>query len=355
MSVDILPELERILAEPEPERAGIVLKSSEFRRAREPNWRELERLIDAAEKRGVRALAPEDLQRLPLLYRAALSSLSVARAIALDRNLLLYLENLSLRAFFVVYGPRTGLRGYADFLRNAFPAAVRGARLHLLFAVVVFLLGAAAGFALTVADESWFATFVPSALAGGRGPESTRQSLLDGEIFAPWPGFGYALGVAANFLFTHNTVVGILTFSFGLAAGVPTVLLLAYQGIMLGAFLAIHYNRDLTLDFLGWVSIHGITEILAILLCGAAGLVLADKMLFPDRYSRADSLALYGRQAAEIAVGAMLLFFVAGILEGVFRQLIASTPGRFAFAATSAVIWLIYFAWPGFTRRGPKP
>jgi uncharacterized membrane protein SpoIIM required for sporulation len=356
MSVDILPELERILAEPEPERTGIVLKSSEFRRARESNWRELERLIDAAEKRGVRALAPEDLQRLPLLYRAALSSLSVARAIALDRNLLLYLENLSLRAFFVVYGPRTGLRGYANFLRNAFPAAVRGARLHLLFAVVVFLLGAAAGFALTVADESWFATFVPSALAGGRGPESTRQSLLDNEIFAPWPGLGYALGVAANFLFTHNTVVGILTFSFGLAAGVPTVLLLAYQGVMIGAFLAIHYNRDVTLDFLGWVAIHGVTEILAILLCGAAGLVLADKMLFPDRYSRADSLALHGRQAAEIAIGAMLLFFVAGILEGVFRQLVASTPGRFAFAATSAVIWLIYFAWPGFARRrGPKP
>jgi uncharacterized membrane protein SpoIIM required for sporulation len=355
MSVDILPELERILAEPEPERTGIVLKSSEFRRARETNWRELERLIEAAEKRGVRALAPEDLQRLPLLYRAALSSLSVARAIALDRNLLLYLENLSLRAFFVVYGPRTGLRGYADFLRNAFPAAVRGARLHLLFAVVVFLLGAAAGFALTVADESWFATFVPSALAGGRGPESTRQSLLDSEIFAPWPGLGYALAVAANFLFTHNTVVGILTFSFGLAAGVPTVLLLAYQGIMIGAFLAIHYNRDLTLDFLGWVAIHGVTEILAILLCGAAGLVLADKMLFPDRYSRADSLALYGRQAAEIAAGAMLLFFVAGILEGVFRQLVASTPGRFAFAAASAAIWLIYFVRPRFTRREPRP
>ena len=110
----------------------------------------------------------------------------------------------------------------------------------------------------------------------------------------------------------------------------PTILLLAYQGLTLGAFIALHYNRGLTVDFLGWIAIHGVTEISAILLCGAAGLVLAEKILFPDRYSRVDSLAMHGRRAAEIAVGAVLMFFVAAILEGVFRQLIASTPWRFA-------------------------
>jgi uncharacterized membrane protein SpoIIM required for sporulation len=65
--------------------------------------------------------------------------------------------------------------------------------------------------------------------------------------------------------------------------------------------------------------------------------------LFPDRYSRVDSLALYGRRAAEIAIGAVLLFFVAAILEGGFRQLIASTPWRFAIAAATGLGWLIYF------------
>jgi len=335
-----------------PDSAGITLKSSEFRRTREAGWRDLERLIDAAEKRGIRALAPDDLQRLPLLYRAALSSLSVARAIALDRNLLLYLENLSLRAFFVVYGPRSSmLEGCARFLRTDFPAAVRAARLHLLLAVVAMAVGAAVGFALTVRDEAWFSTLVPAPLAGGRGPESTRASLLAQEIFAPWPGFGVALGIMANFLFSHNTLVGILTFSFGLAAGVPTILLLAYQGLMIGAFVALHYNRNLTVDFLGWTAIHGVTEIGAILLCGAAGLVLADKMLFPDRYSRVDSLARHGRRAAEIALGAVLMFFLAAILEGVFRQLINNTPGRFAVAAVTAIGWFIYFARPFGRRR----
>ena len=84
----------------------LVLKSSEFRKGREAGWRELEGLVTRVERRGVRSLSLDELQRLPILYRAALSSLSVARTIALDRNLLLYLESLALRAFLAVYGPR---------------------------------------------------------------------------------------------------------------------------------------------------------------------------------------------------------------------------------------------------------
>jgi len=215
----------------------------------------------------------------------------------------------------------------------------------------VLAIGGAVGFLLTVSDEAWFNTFVPSGLAENRGPASTREQLLRDEIFYPWPGAIRSFGIVANFLFNHNTVVGILTFSLGLAAGVPTVVLLAYQGLILGAFLAIHYDRGIAVDFIGWVSIHGVTEITAILLCGAGGLVLAQKVLFPDRYTRVDSLALNGRRAAEIAVGAVLLFFVAAILEGGFRQLVASTPGRFTIAAVTAGGWLYYFWQP--MRRTP--
>jgi uncharacterized membrane protein SpoIIM required for sporulation len=299
----------------------------------------------------MRALAPDQLQQLPLLYRSTLSSLSVARAIALDRHLLLYLENLALRAFLAIYSPPARFLATASaFLRAELPAAVRGARWHFLIAAIAFAVGGVIGFWLTVGDESWFTTFVPSSLLDGRGPNSTRASLLNDEIFAPWPGPAKSIGVIANFLFNHNTLVGILTFGLGLAAGVPTILLVTYQGLILGAFVALHYNRGLTVDFLGWISIHGVTEISALLLCGAAGLVLADKILFPDRYSRVDSLAIHGRRAAEIAVGAVLMFFVAAILEGVFRQLIASTPWRFAIGAATGIAWLIYFVRP-FGRR----
>ena len=124
---------------------------------------------------------------------------------------------------------------------------------------------------LTLQDEGWFTSLVPSGLSGGRGPSITRADLHDREIFGPWPGAAAAFGIFANVLFSHNTLVGIFSFGLGLAAGVPTVLLLVYNGLGLGAFLALHYDRDLTLDFLGWVSIHGTTEIGALILFAAAG------------------------------------------------------------------------------------
>jgi len=53
--------------------------SRSFRLAREPEWRRLEDLLTLAEKKSVRALGDDDLMALPVLYRGALSSLSVAR------------------------------------------------------------------------------------------------------------------------------------------------------------------------------------------------------------------------------------------------------------------------------------
>jgi uncharacterized membrane protein SpoIIM required for sporulation len=347
--VSIETDIKREVGGLTTQRPAITLKSAEFRRTREQSWLDLENLIGVVERGGVRALAPPDLQRLPQLYRSALSSLSVARAIALDRSLLLYLESLALRAYLAIYSPRVSLAEAGRQFLYAFPAAVLSARRHFLVAFLAFAVGAIAGFWLTVSDESWFTVFVPEWLSGGRGVASTRESLLTGEIFAPWPGFAVSLAIAANFLFSNNTLVGILAFSLGIFAGVPTVLLIAYNGLMIGAFIALHYDRGLTLDFLGWIAIHGVTEISAILLFGAGGLVLAEKILFPDRYSRVDSLALHGRRAAEIAVGAVLMLLAAAILEGVFRQLVASTPWRFVIGAATGVGWLsyIYFLRPG--------
>ena len=335
-------------APPAAGRPEIVLKSSEFRKGRAEGWLELERLVTRVERQGIRKLSLDELQRLPILYRAALSSLSVARTIVLDRNLLLYLETLSVRAFLAVYGPRANpITGLRTFFGQELPAAVRSARWHILVAAVTMLVGVIVGFMLTVQDETWFNSFVPAGLAGGRGPSSTRADLLNREIFAPWPGLVESFGLFAGVLFNHNTLVGILTFGLGMGVGIPTMMLTLYQGLPLGAFIAIHYNRDLTVDFLGWLAIHGVTEIGGLLLFAAGGLVIAEKMLFPGRYSRLENLAMHGRLAGQMAVGAVIMLFAAAFLEGGCRQLIANTPARFAIGFGAGALWLAYFSLAG--------
>ena len=326
----------------------LSLRSSEFRRTREDTWLRLEDMINRVEKNGPRSLSASEAVELALLYRNTASSLSVARNIALDRSLLLYLENLTLRAYLVVYGPRTGAaRCLSDFFTRGFPRAVRNARIHLAIAFAVLAVAFAAGYVLVRGDAGYFDVLIPEALAGGRGPESTALELMETELFAPWPGFVNAFVVFANSLFRHNAIVGIFCFGLGFAFGVPTIFLLAYNGAMLGAFTALHAEVGLASDFVAWVSIHGVTEILAILLCGAGGLVVAQNILFPGRLPRLDNLALYGREASGMVSGAAALFFVAGLIEGGFRQLIASTQWRYAFAAATLIFWVCYFTLAG--------
>ena len=325
-------------------RAPTTLRSAEFRKGREESWRRLETLVDRAEKRGVDTLDAEELQQLPLLYRTAASSLSVARATVLDRNQILYLENLTLRSFFVIHGPRGRLSTAAkEFLLRGFPAAVRACRWQILISVLLLLAGIAAGFLLTEANEDWFTTLVPGALAGGRSPYSTADQLLKEEIFQPWQGFTQSFLVLANYLFTHNSTLALMAFGLGIMAGIPTALLLVYQGLVFGTFAALHHNRGLLVDFLGWVSIHGVTEFGALILCSAGGFKIAFYLLFPGRHRRLDNLLLHGRTAAALGGGAVLMLLAAGIIEGGFRQLVGNTWARFAIAAATALFWGLYF------------
>ena len=89
--------------------AEAELKSARFRREREADWRRLEDLLRRLERQPLSKLGEDDLLAIPVLYRASLSALSVARETSLDRALLDYLESLCARAYFVVYGARPAL------------------------------------------------------------------------------------------------------------------------------------------------------------------------------------------------------------------------------------------------------
>src|SRR3546814_12187931 len=83
-------------------------------------------LLTKLEKKGAKALTSDELLQLPLLYRATLSSLSIARATSLDKALLGHLEALSIRGYFLVYGVRESRwNRLRRFFLYDWPAAVR--------------------------------------------------------------------------------------------------------------------------------------------------------------------------------------------------------------------------------------
>lgn len=326
-----------------------VLKSAQFRREREATWRKLDRLLVRIEDGGMDSLSEADLEELPRLHRATVSALSVARAVSLDRSLLEYLEALTARSFFCVYSPRRRFwPELVKFFRVTFPAAVRGNLLHLALAWIFLGAGMLTAYSLVMHDESLYESFISAAMAQGRdfsaSDEELRSILYSG---GEQDADDSTLTVFAAFLFQHNAQIGLLAFALGFALGVPVFYLLFTNGLILGAMVALYDSRGMGAEFWSWILPHGITEIGAIALCGAAGLSQAEAILFPGRHTRLANLARVGRRAGVIAVGSVALFAIAALLEGYFRQWVDSLLVRYVTAAITLVGWVAYFGWCG--------
>ncbi|PSJ39352.1 stage II sporulation protein M [Allosphingosinicella deserti] len=321
-----------------------------LRAEREEEWRRLDALVSLCERKSPRALSDDDLMALPVLYRSALSSLSVARETSLDLELVTYLEHLCARAYFFLYGVRTspGAR-LRQFFVHDWPAAVRGLGRETLIALALMLVGTIAGYLLVSAQPEYFNAFVPGDLASGRDFSASREKLRE-SLYSGADQDGLAF--FATYLFTHNAQVAIFCFALGFAFGVPTTLLLVYTGAMLGAFLALYGGHGLGPQLGGWLIIHGSTELFAIALAGAAGLRIGWSVVFPGAASRLAAASMVGRGAATAMVGVVFMLIAAGLLEGFARQLIREDAVRYAIGLTMLLLWLVYFYAPRRPRNG---
>jgi len=321
-----------------------LLRSQRFRQLREDDWRRLERLMDKAEKGSASKLTDAEILAVPVLYRSTLSALSVARETSLDQGLIDYLETLSARAYFFVYGSRATIQDrLVAFFRTDWPAAVRGLWRETLVSAALMLLGALVAGWLVMHEPEWFYAFVPTDLSGGRDPAASTETLratLDGADGAQ------GLSAFAAYLFTHNAQVALLAFALGFALCLPTGLLILYNGATLGAFFALFASRGLGFELGGWLLIHGVTELFAVILAGAAGLRIGWAVAFPGQKRRLDAAVEAGRTAGIAMGGVVVMLMFAGLLEGFGRQLIVDTGLRYAVAAATAVIWGLYFYAP---------
>ncbi len=328
------------LVDPQP----VLVNASRFRAAHEDEWKRLDRLITRMEKRSIGALGDDDLLALPLLYRTTLSSLSVARQTSLDRALIGYLEQLCTRAYFQIYGVQTSAwRQIAGFFARGWPLAVQSLWKETIVAFLLTFAAAAAAYLMVRHDPSSYYILMPGDSAQGRDPSATVE-MLRGTLHGKQKEDG--LAVFATFLFTHNAQIAIFSFALGFAFAVPTALLITYNGLMMGAMIAVFDAKGIGGEFIGWLTIHGTTEIFSIILSGAAGMRIGTAIAFPGRETRADSAVRAGRQAATVMGGAVVMLMIAGMLEGIGRQIVDDTVTRYAIGLTMLTGWLVYFYLP---------
>src|SRR5690606_12740513 len=125
----------------------------------------------------------------------------------------------------------------------------------------------------------------------------------------------------ATWLFTHNIQVSFLAFALGITAGVGTGVVLFFNGVFLGGLAQVYAARGLAGWFWAWILPHGIPELTAIFLAGAAGLILGRGLIAPRGLPRSLSLRQEATVALRLLLATLPILVVAGIIEGTISQI----------------------------------
>lgn len=319
--------------------------------AREADCKELNELLNRAADRRARKLSPEDLMRLGALYRRVTVHLSQARTRLRDQHLAESLNQLVARAHGQIYRPakRAPLRAALRLFHSGFPIAVRSIRAEVLLCLTVLILSTWLGWRLVDEDPARYYALVP--IEEMRSPGASTEELLASLKEGRDGGFDER-ATFSGFLWQHNTRVALLAFAAGAFGGFIALILVAYNGLMLGAMTSLFVNVGLGTSWWAWLAGHGVTELGAIALASAAGLALGRRLLFPGALKRADALRELAPRVLPVAGGAAFMLLIAALLEGFFRQSAASDLTRFLVAGATGIAWLSYFLLAG---RAPRP
>ncbi|MGH9183207.1 MAG: stage II sporulation protein M [Acidimicrobiales bacterium] len=269
------------------------------------SWDRLGELAGRA-SRSLGRLDAAELDELVRLYQRCSTHLSQARTTYRDPALVARLSGAVASAGTVVYGTRPRApRRLGRFFATTFPAAVWASRRFVAVSALLLVVPAtAAGVWLVTSDRAVEAA----------APAAVREAYVE-EDFEDYYSSDAAAVFAAE-VFTNNVRVAIMAFAVGILLCVLTAAILAVNGASLGVAAGLFAAAGEPGRFWGLILPHGLLELTAVVIAGAAGLGLGWAVVVPGDRSRADALAEEGRRSVVVALGLVAAFAVAGVIEG---------------------------------------
>lgn len=311
-----------------------------------PRWAELSQLVDRSQKRGTKSLSTVELKRLCRLYRQVIVDLSHARTGKEDPDRIRYLNALAARAHGQVYGAeRVDIRPLFGFVTHGFPSLVRKHARPILVSVFLLVLTTAASFLAVVREPMVAYSLYDEHVVEF---ENIRLERKDGEYRGNFTFSTAESPLVAVLIIGNNIRVAIMAFGLGALCCVPGILLVSYNGRMLGTLAGLVWNRNYSLDFWSLILTHGVLELTAICISAGAGLLLGWTLIAPGRLPRKAALRRASTEAFGLLAGTALMLVVAGVIEAYVTPH-CSAPIRWSVAGTSAIFLVLYFGFAGRT------
>jgi uncharacterized membrane protein SpoIIM required for sporulation len=283
-----------------------------------PTWEELDEMLKRVENQAVTYLTLDEVQRLHYLYERTGAGLMKISTFAAEPNLVRYLESLLTRAYAEMQGvpSRTDSWSPRRWLFRTFPQTFRKHFRFFLAALTLTVLGGLFGGGAVAFDPEAKAAIVPIPHLLENPSERVRE-----EENKPNQMLATARGRFSAALMTNNTQVSILALALGVTWGIGTLILLFYNGVILGAVLFDYVRAGQSVFLMGWLLPHGVVEIPAILIAGQAGLLLGQALIgWNSKESVNQRLRSVAGSLVTLISGAALLLVWAGLVEAFLSQ-----------------------------------
>jgi uncharacterized membrane protein SpoIIM required for sporulation len=315
-------------------------------------WKRLEDLLERAEGSGLASLEEDQVVELGRLYRRAASDLNQAQTFVRGEATERYLNDLVARAYVLIHGRQpVDWWGLVRYFVLGYPAVFRRNLGAFGLAFALLAAGAVFGFLASWYDRDVARVFLlpadmPTIKPEGEGDADSTPLQTTGEFVA-----------FSSHLFTNNLRVSLFAFALGITLGIGSAWLMFYNGVLLGALAAVFAEAHQWSAFAAGVLPHGVLEIPAAVLGGAAGFVLAGGILRVRPWPRRQELARTGREALYLVSGCVPLLVAAAVLEaGVARapDWFLGRGLKLAVAGVVGLLFLAYVALPGWRVRNPR-
>jgi uncharacterized membrane protein SpoIIM required for sporulation len=281
-------------------------------------WEEFEGMLNRMTNDPDRPQSLDEIRRFHYLYQRTASTLSQLQGSSHEPDLIRYLESLVARAFGEVHEIRTRADRFTPlkWFFQTFPQVFRRQRRMFMFALLVSVVGALFGAAIIALDPGSKEVLMP--FGHLLGDPSDRVAKEESQLPVH---LDENKGRFSSYLMTHNTKVSIFCMALGITWGVGTLILLFYNGVILGAIFFDYIQAGQTEFLLGWLLPHGVIEIPAILIAGQAGLLLAGTLI--NRQSGLPFGLRLREKAFELTTligGVAVLLVWAGVVEAFISQ-----------------------------------
>ena len=337
----------------------MIVDLQRFLAAEEPYWAELDRVLNDLESYAERKLDVEEAKRLHYLYQRASTDLARMARLPYEPHIRSYLEPLVARAYAEIHETRDRPHRFrpSPWLFKTFPRTFRRHGRAFVLALAVTIAGSTFGGLAIYADPQTKHVLLP--LPGLQGDPSDRVRQEEADERDHLQG---AKGRFSAMLMTHNTRISIFTLAMGMTWGVGTVLLLFYNGTILGAVVVDYVLAGEGRFVAGWLLPHGAVEIPAILIAGQAGFVLAGALIgWESPVSVRSRLRAVGDDLVTLILGVAILLAWAGVIEAFFSQyhepvLPYALKSAFGVAELAALsLWLAKSGKTNEPRAGAEP